>query len=173
MKTKVLNKDFFNRAAMEVAEDLLGKFLVRKYRGKEIAGMITEVEIYEGFKDKASHAYKGVTGRNKPMFGEAGNWYVYLVYGIHYMLNIVCGKKDYPSAILIRGVEGVSGPGKLTKHFKIDKSFNHKPATKETGLWIKDRGVKIKLKDIRRSNRIGVDYAGKYWAGRLYNLSIR
>lgn len=170
---KVLTKKFFNRPGIQVAEDLLGKFLVRKYRGKEIPGMIAEVEVYEGFKDKASHAYRGITERNKPMFDEAGNWYVYLTYGLHWMLNIVCGKKDYPAAILIRGVERVSGPGKLTKHFKIDKSFNHKFATQETGLWVEDRGVKIRKSDIKRSKRIGIDYADKYWAGRLYNLSIK
>ena len=105
---KVLNKNFFNRPTLIVAKDLLGKYLIRRLNGKIKRFMITEVEAYDGFKDKASHASRGKTVRNAPMFGEAGVWYVYFTYGMHYMLNIVTGKKDYPAAILIRGVGTVS-----------------------------------------------------------------
>jgi DNA-3-methyladenine glycosylase len=101
---KVLNKTFFERPTLEVAESLLGKFLIKRYRGVEKAYMITEVEAYDGFEDKASHAHKGKTERSEVMFGEAGYWYVYLVYGMHNMLNIVTGKYDYPAAVLIRGI---------------------------------------------------------------------
>ncbi|MFQ5661961.1 MAG: DNA-3-methyladenine glycosylase [Candidatus Paceibacteria bacterium] len=153
---KQLNKAFFEEKALKVAQNLLGKFLVIK--GK--AYMITEVEAYDGFRDKASHAHKGKTARNEVMFGEAGYWYVYFVYGMYNMLNIVTGKKDYPAAVLIRGVEEVNGPGKLTKILKIDRKFNKKKAEKKTGLWIEDRGVKIKKKEIKRTPRIGVQYAG-------------
>jgi DNA-3-methyladenine glycosylase len=154
---KVLNKVFFERSSLSVAERLLGKFLVKKSRGKERAYMITEVEAYDGFKDKASHAHRGRTMRNEVMFGQAGYWYVYFVYGMYNMLNIVIGKKDYPAAVLIRGVDGINGPGKLTKTLRIDRKFNKKKADKKTGLWIEDRGIKIK-----KTPRIGVGYAGKY-----------
>ena len=92
-----MNKEFFDRPALEVAPDLLGKFLVRKGNGKEIALMITDVEAYDGLKDKASHASVGQTERNKAMFGPAGHWYVYFTYGMHWMLNAVTGPMGYPA----------------------------------------------------------------------------
>lgn len=159
---KVLDKTFLERSALKVAEDLLGKFLVKREKGKEKAYMIVEVEAYDGFEDKASHAYRGKTARNEIMFGEAGYWYVYLVYGMYNMLNIVTGKYDYPAAVLIRSIEEINGPGKLTKALKIDRRFNKKKADKKTGLWIEDRGIKIKKNKIKRTPRIGVHYAGEY-----------
>ncbi len=132
--------------------------------------MITEVEAYDGSKDKASHASRGKTERNKAMFGEAGNWYVYFTYGMHWMLNIVTGPKDYPAAILIRGTDKISGPARITKYLKIDKKFNAKPANKKTGLWTEDRGVKINPSMIKRGKRIGVAYAGE-WADKPYRFT--
>lgn len=163
MERKVLSAKFFNRSASAVAKDLLGKFLVRKYRGRELAHMIAEVEIYDGLKDKGSHAWRGRTKRNFPMFGPAGIWYVYFTYGMHYMLNIVTGPENYPAAILIRGIDGIFGPARLTKKLKIDKNFNNKPANKKSGLWIEDRGVKIGRGQICAGPRIGIDYAGEFW----------
>ena len=160
----ILNKSFFNRQTLKVARELLGKFIVKKNKKEEISAMITEVEAYDGFEDGASHAHKGKTDRNEIMFGDAGYWYVYLVYGMYNMLNIVTSKKNYPAAILIRGIEckgeKIDGPGKLTKFLKINKNFNKKKATRKTKLWIEDRGVKIKNSEIKRTPRIGVDYAG-------------
>ncbi len=176
-----------------MARELLGKFLIRRVRGKNSAAMITEVEAYDGPRDKASHAHRGRTARNEPMFGEAGRWYVYFVYGCHWMLNIVTGPKNYPAAILIRGgiveyppsnlsaedgsASGgehpmfLNGPGKLTKFLEIDKRFNGLPASRKNGLWIEDRGVKISRSSIRRKKRIGVDYAAE-WARKPYNFSF-
>ena len=169
---KILTKKFFERSVLEVAENLLGKYLVRKIGDKEIALKINEVEAYDGFEDKASHAHKGKTERNKVMFGEAGKWYVYLVYGMHNMLNIVTGGKDYPAAILIRGGEGVSGPGRLTKFLKISRKLNGKIASFETGLWLEDRGEIVNKKKIKRTSRIGVDYAGPIWAKKDYRFAL-
>jgi len=182
-----LTTKFFERSATKVAPDLLGKFLVRRLRGKKIALMITEVEAYHGFKDRASHASKGLTQRNKIMFGEAGNWYVYFIYGMYWMLNIVTGDKSMPSAVLIRGVKEFNGPGKLTKTLRINKYFNGKTANKKTGLWIEDRGVKIgnppsrkasegnfrflKTK-IKKGPRIGVDYAGPVWSKKQWRFYL-
>jgi DNA-3-methyladenine glycosylase len=137
--------------------------------------MITEVEAYDGFSDEASHASRGKTARNAPMFGEAGRWYIYFTYGMHWMLNIVTGKKDYPAAVLIRAlgnpVTKLNGPAKLTKYLKIDKRFNDKIASHKTGLWIEYRGIKIKKSQIMRAPRIGVDYAGK-WAKKPYRFYV-
>lgn len=168
----ILSDDFFNRDALIVAKELLGKYLVRKVDGKETALMITEVEAYDGFEDKASHAHKGRTKRNEVMFGPPGYFYVYLVYGMHWMLNVTTGEKDYPAAVLIRGVEGFDGPAKLTKFLKINKKLNGKKAEKKAGLWFEDRGVKIKEKDIKKTPRIGVSYAGPVWSKKHYRFLL-
>ena len=160
---EMLQRNFFERPTLVVARELLGKYLVRKVGRKTTALLITETEAYDGFHDKASHASHWQTPRNTPMFGEAGTVYVYFTYGMHWMLNIVCGKEKYPAAVLIRGVEGITGPARLTKALQIDTRFNTKKLSKKTGLWIEDRGVKINPKNIKRTPRIGVAYAGK-WA---------
>ncbi len=176
----ILQKEFFDRPTTEIAQDLLGKFIVRPYNDHEWSAMITEVEAYDGPDDKASHAHKGLTERTAPMFDEAGIFYIYLIYGIHWMLNIVTGSKNYPAAILIRSalvmlptgeIEHIDGPAKLTKFFKIDKSFNKKQAAQATGLWFEDRGIAIPREHIIKRKRIGVDYAAE-WKDALYNFSI-
>lgn len=142
----VISHEFFNRPTLQVAKDLLGKFLVCRIGRKTISGMITEVEAYMGIKDKASHASYGITERTKVMFGKPGYWYVYLIYGMYYCLNIVTQKEGYPAAILIRGIQArdkkINGPGRVCRYLKIDKSFNNKIATRKTGLWIEERGKK-------------------------------
>lgn len=172
MVRRVLDENFFKKSTLEVAENLIGKFLVRKAGKIEIARMITETEAYDGPKDKASHASRGMTERNAIMFDQGGYFYVYLCYGMYSMLNVVTGKKDYPSAVLIRGVEGADGPGKLTKYLKIDRKFNKKKIEKKTGLWLEDRGVKIDKGKVRRTPRMGVDYAGSIWSKKLYRFVL-
>ncbi|OGJ54639.1 hypothetical protein A3D11_01325 [Candidatus Peribacteria bacterium RIFCSPHIGHO2_02_FULL_49_16] len=157
---------------LEVAEDLLGKTVVCKKGRTIVEGMMTEVEAYDGPQDKACHAAKGCTARTQVLFGPAGNWYVYLVYGMHWMLNIVTGNEGYPAAVLIRGAGEWNGPGKITKAFGIDKQFNGKTATEETGLWIEDRGVIVPKNSIERTSRIGVDYAGE-WAKKPYRFCLQ
>jgi len=202
---KILKPNFFTRPTLQVAHDLLGKFLVRKNpfsggvpssarrgglsvgidkSGKdEIAVMITEVEVYDGPRDRASHASRGMTERNAIMFGTGGYFYVYLCYGMYEMLNIVTGSKNYPAAILFRGatppplgggVRGglINGPGKLTKFLKVDRRFNKKLAAKKTGLWFEDRGIKITDKMIKRTPRIGVAYAGPIWSKKKYRFLL-
>lgn len=172
---KTLTKDFFHRSTLEVAPELLGKFLMRNYQNKVLSGMVTEVEAYVGTKDKACHAAKGRTERTKVMFEEGGIWYVYLVYGMYWMLNIVTEKKDFPAAILIRGVkledENLDGPGKLTQKFYIDKKLNKKEALPKTGLWLEDQDIKINPKQIKRGKRIGISYAGE-WQNKLWRFYI-
>lgn len=168
---RILTQQFFNRPTLKVAKELLGKFLVRKAGRKEIAGMITEVEAYVGPNDKASHASRGETARNRIMFGQAGNWYVYFTYGMHWMLNVVTERKGYPAAVLIRGISGTYGPGRLTKFLHVDNIFNGKQAKKNIGLWVEDRGLEIKESRIKRGKRIGVEYAGK-WKNKPWRFYI-
>src|SRR3989344_8882529 len=159
---KILPQSFFNRPTVLVAQELLGKFLVRRVGKRKIAVMITETEGYDGFKDKASHAHRGKTPRNTPMFKSAGTVYVYFTYGMHWMLNLVCGKKEYPAAVLIRAAGEVVGPARLTRALVIDKKFDHQMLGKKSGLWIEDRGVVILPRRIQRTPRIGVSYAREY-----------
>ena len=145
--------------------------------------MITEVEVYDGPNDLASHASKGLTERTKVMFGPAGYWYVYLVYGMYRMLNIVTREKGYPAAILIRGITIsnirksdfliLDGPGKVTKYFQISKSFNGIKAAPKSGLWIEDGGVTISKKLIAKNERVGVDYAGPFWAKKNWRFCMK
>lgn len=169
----ILNPDFFNRPTLEVAENLLGKYLVRKVGNKKIELQITEVEAYDGPKDKACHACKGLTPRTEVMFGPAGHFYLYFCYGVHWMLNIVTGEVSYPSAVLIRGAGDISGPGRLTKHLKINKSLNKKIAHPNSGLWFEDRGQKPLKKDIQKGPHIGVAYAGPVWSKKPYRFLLK
>lgn len=166
----ILEKEFFLQPAERVALGLLESDIVRKVDGKEIRLPVNEVEVYEGFEDKASHASRGKTERNKVMFEEGGIFYVYLVYGMHFMLNVVTGEKDYPAAILIRGAGEFDGPGKLTKALQIDMSLNGCSVDKKSGLWFEKRDVD-KSAVVERLPRIGVDYAGE-WAEKPYRFVL-
>lgn len=168
---KVVPKKFFERNAVSVARDLVGKYLVGKVGGEEIALMVTEVEAYGGMDDLASHARFGKTKRSSVMFGEPGVFYVYLIYGMHFMLNVICGKNGEPCAVLIRGVNGLNGPGKVAKQFGVNKSLNAKEASKKSGLWFEDRGFVVSENTVKVSKRIGVDYAGK-WANKLWRFGF-
>lgn len=167
----VLKKEYYDRPVLDVAPDLLGKFLVRKIDGITHAYMIVETEAYDGPLDLACHASKGRTKRTEVMFGVAGHWYVYFVYGMHHMLNIVTGPVGYPAAVLIRGVENIIGPGRVTKQLSINKTLNARKADTECGLWIEDRGVVIEPEKIIRTPRIGVAYAGE-WAEKPYRFVL-
>jgi DNA-3-methyladenine glycosylase len=172
----VLKRDFFDRRVLEVAPQLLGKYLVQRYKGRERAYRIIEVEAYDGEADKACHASRGKTNRTKVMFGPAGHWYVYLIYGMHEMLNIVTGPGITPSAVLLRRVEfagrRISGPGRITKQLHVTRTLNAQPADTSAGLWIEDRGEHIARKNITRTPRIGVDYAGT-WKDKPYRFVLR
>lgn len=159
---------FYARSSLDVAPDLLGKFLVTETH----AGMVTEVEAYDGPDDQACHGRFGRTKRTEVMFGPPGYFYVYLIYGMYFMLNVVTDREGYPSAVLIRGTTDIDGPGRLTKGYGIDGSFNGKSITKPSGLWIEERGVHVPSNAIERTPRIGVAYAGA-WAQKPYRFVWR
>ncbi len=160
----VLRKDFFDRPTLDVAKELIGKQLCRRLqKGKIQRAVICETEAYDGFEDRASHAHRGVTPRNAIMFGPPGYAYVYLCYGVHWLLNIVTRERGYPAAVLIRGVEGFTGPGRLTKHFQINRAFNGQLLTRASDLWLEDCKSFIQPEKITTTPRIGIDYAGAEW----------
>lgn len=162
---RVLNKAFFDRPTLDVARELLGKQLCRRLdSGKILRARICETEAYDGFEDQASHASKGATTRNVVMYGPPGRAYIYLCYGVHWLLNITTREQGYPAAVLIRAVEGIEGPGRLTKHFQINSDFNDQLLTRVGGLWVEDCAVDLQQDTIDATSRVGVDYAGPEWA---------
>ena len=107
------------------------------------------------------------------MFGPAGYIYIYLVYGMYWMLNIVTGPTDYPAAVLIRGAGEFSGPGKLTKHLKITGELNRMKLSDKTGLWIEKSSFIVPENQILETPRIGVDYAGPIWSKKEWRFVLR
>jgi len=161
---RVLTSEFFDRPADRVARELLGASLVVRAADRGLVRhRVFETEAYLGAHDLACHGSRGLTKRNATMFGPAGHWYVYLCYGMHWMLNIVTGREGVPAAVLIRGVGEHVGPGRLTKSLGIDRSFDGQPTGRRAGLWLEASGIALPRRLIERTPRIGVGYAGE-WA---------
>lgn len=157
----VLGPDFFARDTLEVARDLIGKVLVRGGRW----GRLVEVEAYRGPDDLAAHSSRGLTARNRVMYGPPGHAYVYLVYGMHNCLNFVCRPEGMPEAILVRALEpgpGVgrcSGPGLVCRALDIDRALNGAPLVAPE-LYVLDDGERPAA--VHQTPRIGVDYSGEW-----------
>lgn len=162
------------KKAVALARWLLGKYLVRRLpAGGTEARMIVETEAYNGESDQACHARVGRTKRTEVMYGPGGVWYVYLCYGIHEMLNLVVGPAGWPAAILIRGVEGAVGPGRVTKSLAIDRTLNATSAVDPAGaLWVEDRGVRVPGRIVEATPRIGIDYAGPVWSMKHWRFTF-
>jgi DNA-3-methyladenine glycosylase len=156
-----LDRSFFMQDVLDVAPGLLGQTLATALPGQPPARfIITEVEAYRGTEDKACHASKGRTARTEVMFLDGGHLYVYLIYGMYWMLNVVTGGRDNPQAVLIRGISGFGGPGKLTRKLGIDRSLNGVDAVTSDRLWFEESGLSP---EVKTGMRIGIDYAGDYW----------
>ena len=165
-----LGKDFFNRDCLEVAPDLVGKVIVRKQEnGEEIRVRITETEAYRGTEDKACHASKGRTPRTDILYRESGLIYVYLCYGIHWLMNVITGEPEQPQGVLFRAGENYCGPARLTKRLGVDKSFNGRSFTEDDEIWIEDDGKKFPICTARR---VGIDYAGEEWASKPWRFIL-
>lgn len=172
-----LPRAFYDRDAVAVARDLLGKRLIHVSDGVERIGRIVEVEAYLGPHDLASHSSRGLTARTAVMFGPPGHAYVYLVYGMHCCMNVVTERDGNAAAVLIRAVEPVKnvegstrGPGRLCKAMHIDRRRNGHDLTSDD-FHIADPPVPEPLSIVKRP-RVGVDYAGK-WARRLLRFYLR
>ena len=161
-----LSSDFFHRPCLEVAEDLVGKVLVcgeQKLR-------ISETEAYCGESDTACHAHKGRTKRTEVLYAEAGTIYVYLCYGIHWLLNIVTGEENEPEAVLIRACCEAAGPGKLTKALGITGAFNRQHICRQEELYIEDDGFRC---EIATDKRVGIGYASQEDQDKLWRFKIK
>ena len=168
---ELLPPAFFHRRADSVARELVGCWLaVRRPGGAVERHVVFETEAYLGPQDLACHGRTGPTARNRTMFGPAGHWYVYLCYGMHWMLNIVTGREGLPAAVLIRGAGRAVGPGRLTRSLGIDCGHDGQLATPACGLWL-EAGPGVPRRRIERTPRIGVDYAGE-WAAKPLRYAV-
>ncbi len=183
---KRLGRKFYSRNTLLVAKSLLGKYLVRKIRGKELVGKIVETEAYIGPADKASHAFNGrKTERSKTVYLEPGHIYIYLCYGMYWQFNITTKDEGKPECVLLRALEPTfkeqkdiselrklgSGPGKLCRWMNLDKSFNEEDLTISKRIWVEDRGEKIKPSQVISTARVGIDYAGS-WAKKPWRFYV-
>ena len=172
-----LARAFYDRDTVEVAHDLLGKHLVHVTGGVERVGRIVEVEAYLGPHDLAAHSAKGLTKRTQVMFGPPGHAYVYLIYGMHWCMNVVTQREGMASAVLLRALEPVrnvegrtQGPGLLCKAMGIDGRL-HGHDLLSDDLFVRAVRDPRPIAIVKRP-RIGVDYAG-HWARRLLRFYIR
>jgi len=165
-QTRKLGRTFYGRPAAELAPALIGKVLVRRMDGQEYRVQIVEAEAYCGPQDLACHTSKGRTRRNEVMFGPPGHAYVYFIYGMYDMFNIVSGPRGGGQAVLIRAAEAIapfqadlSGPGKLTRALQITRSDNGRDLIGDE-LFVTDGSPRRPR--ILVAKRVGVDYAGKW-----------
>jgi len=167
---RLLSPDFFLRDVLDVAPDLLGKVLVRRFEDGWIERYhIIETEAYRGVEDVACHASKGRTPRTEVMFQEGGTVYVYLIYGMYWLLNLVTGNEGDASAVLIRGIEGCSGPGRVGRKLQLDKTFYGESLINSSRIWVEDADP---VTEIKTSKRIGIGYSGEEWANKLWRFYL-
>ena len=157
---------FFHRPCLEVARELVGKLLV--VNGKRFR--ISETDAYCGEADTACHAHKGKTRRTEVLYADAGTLYIYLCYGIHWLLNIVTGEKEQPEAVLIRACLEAPGPGKLTKALGITGTLNRESAVSSPELWIEDDGFSC---EVETAKRVGIGYASQEDQDRLWRFKLK
>ena len=154
-----ITREFFTRDVLTVAPELLGKILVCKVNDTFYRYRITETEAYRGFEDLACHACKGRTARTEAMYHTGGVMYVYLIYGMYWMMNIVTGSENDPQAVLIRGFDGLYGPGRITRKLQIDRSFYDEDLIFSPRIWLEDDGFRPAF---QTGTRIGINYAGEW-----------
>ena len=159
----MLPRSFFERNAVDVAYDLIGKELILNSHRVQII----ETEAYLGPEDPASHAYKGPTPRARIMFGPAGHFYVYLIYGMHYCMNIVAHESKQAGAVLIRGIkvgqQNILGPGRVCKYLNIDKNFNHLDITTHPHIYCLNTNIQPEIISTPRIGiKVGLDKAWRF-----------
>ena len=168
MQSNRLSREYLSKKATELAPLLIGKLLCRRIGGEVLKYRITETECYFGEEDTACHACHGKTERTRVLYEKGGTAYVYLCYGIHNLFNVVSGDEGHPEAVLIRGVKGYNGPGKLTKAMKIDRSLNGIDLVISDELWLEDDGTLLEYKS---GKRIGIDYATEEYRNILWRFT--
>ena len=167
---KKLDAAFYRQDAVTVARLLLGKTLVRRLPdGRTARYPITETEAYMGEADKACHASRGRTARTEVMYHDGGTVYIYLIYGMHWMLNVVTSTPGDPQAVLIRGIGGHSGPGRTGRALGIDRSLNGTSLLTSPELWIEDAPEATRF---ATTPRIGIGYAGEPWVSKPWRFVL-
>ncbi len=167
---KRLPANFFCRDTPTVARELLGKTLVRVFdSGETRCYRITETEAYCGQEDLACHASKGLTKRTQVMFGPGGRIYVYLIYGQYWLLNFVTGQAGDGSAVLIRGLRGFDGPGRVGRELQLNRSFYGEDLALSSRLWLEDAAPVL---DLKASPRVGIHYAGEPWVSKPWRFTL-
>jgi DNA-3-methyladenine glycosylase len=167
---QIIDLTFFERDVLDVAPGLLGNYLVIADEfGRIKKYLITETEAYRGEQDQACHASKGRTKRTEIMYHSGGCIYVYLIYGVHWMLNFVTGPTDDPQAVLIRSLFGIEGPGRVTKALNINKNHYGLSLIPAQNIWCETGLTGITYKS---STRIGIDYAGRVWREKPWRYII-
>jgi DNA-3-methyladenine glycosylase len=164
------DRQFFLNDAVTVAQMLPGMDIVIAGNTAPVHYMITETEAYLGESDRACHASRGRTRRTEVMYLDGGRLYVYFVYGMHWMMNVVTGPENNPQAVLIRGVTAFTGPGRVTKGLGIDGSFNGEDLTSSHRIWLEDNGYRPGLS---AGSRIGINYAGEPWISKPWRFTIK
>jgi DNA-3-methyladenine glycosylase len=172
-----LPRSFYDRKTIVVAKELLGNFLVHKSRGIQRIGRIVETEAYLGPHDLAAHSVRGLTERNKVMFGPPGRAYVYFIYGIYFCMNVVTEREGHASAVLLRAIEPIKnvegrtcGPGLLCRAMKIDKHLNGHDLLSDNFFIAEPAKTEI-FSTIKRP-RVGIEYA-KHWTKRHLRFYIK
>ena len=161
-----LTQEFFHRPCDVVARDLVGKVIVHR----DVRLRISETEVYWGESDTACHASRGKTKRAEVLWAPPGTIYVYLCYGMHWMLNLVTGDEGDPQAVLIRACVEASGPGKLTKALGITGAYNRRSIENTEDFRIEDDGF---LCEIEADTRVGIGYASPEDQAKLWRFKIR
>ena len=166
-----LEEGFFRRDVLLVAPYLLGKKIIRVFdNGIKEEHIITETEAYRGEEDLACHASKGRTPRTEVMYEQGGRVYVYLIYGMYWMLNFVTGSKDIPQAVLIRGIKDFDGPGKVGKKLELNKTFYKENLFTSDRIWLENTNDKV---DFTTSPRVGIDYASEEWKNKPWRFTLK
>lgn len=166
-----LGADFFHRDCLEVAPDLVGKLLIRQLPdGTILQERIAETESYRGEEDEACHAHKGRTKRTELLYRESGLIYVYLCYGMHWLMNVITGEPEQPQGVLFRAGVVHDGPAKLTKYLQVDKQWNGDSFLTCSNLWVADDGFRPK---VQTAERVGIGYAGEVWQKKQWRFFIQ
>ena len=166
---KKMDYCFFHRPCLDVARDLVGKVLAYRMSDGSVARLrISETECYCGEADTACHAHKGRTHRTEVMYMDAGTIYIYLCYGMHWMLNIVTGDAEDPQAVLIRACVDAAGPGKLTKALQITGQLNRGSILGDE-LWVEDDGYAC---EVTTDKRVGIGYASQEDQDKLWRFKM-
>ncbi len=166
---KKLGAEFFDRDALVVARELVGKIIVSRLGDEEVRIRITETEAYMGEEDTACHAHKGRTKRTEVLYGKSGVIYIYLCYGIHWLMNVITGDEGTPQGVLMRAGEGYNGPAKLTKRLSVTGDINLQSFVDNENIWIEDDEIEH---NFHTDKRVGINFATQEYIDKQWRFIL-